>query len=66
MTTEFEQDSRKADPVTEDEKEYDIEKLVGHSCTKTRMQYRTRWYGYSPSEDTYEPAKLLSQPFIDR
>lgn len=60
------QSSRGAGPVREDEKEYVIEKLFGHSCTETGMQYSARWYGHSPSEDTYASAEQLPQPFADR
>lgn len=46
------QNSRGTGSVKKDEEEYVNEKLVGHSRTKTGVQYRVRWCGYSPSEYT--------------
>lgn len=60
------QDMRNTTWVEADDREFVIDKLVGHRRIPTGMQYRVRWYGYDPTEDTFEPAEHLPQPFIDR
>ncbi|CDF40922.1 unnamed protein product [Chondrus crispus] len=46
--------------------EYVIDHLVGHRENRTGTQYKVRWYGYAPADDTWEPAEGLPQAFIDR
>ena len=46
--------------------EYVLDRLVGHRESPSGIQYLVRWYGYSPTDDTYEPADGLPQAFIDR
>lgn len=60
------QDLMGSGAVREHKKECVIKKLVGHSRTKTGMQYSIRWYGYKPSEDTFERAEFVPQPLTDK
>lgn len=46
--------------------EYAIDCIVEHLITRESVQYRVRWYGYTPEKDTFEPADGLSQASIDR
>ncbi|CDF39905.1 unnamed protein product [Chondrus crispus] len=46
--------------------EYVIDHLVGHRENRTGAQYKVRWYGYAPADDTWEPAEGLPKGFIDR
>ena len=46
--------------------EYVVDHLVAHRETRTGIQYKVRWYGYTPADDTWEPAEDLPQAFIDR
>ena len=46
--------------------EYVVDRIVGHRMTRGEIEYKVRWYGYAASDDTYEPAEGLPQPFIDR
>lgn len=62
--TEVVKESKGTGPVREDAEEYFFEKLVGHNCTETEMQYRVWWYGYRPSEDKDEPGELLPKPSL--
>lgn len=59
-TTDTEQEAEA--PTTK----YVVDWLVGHLDTESRIQYLVRWYGYSPIEDTSEPADGFPQAFIDR
>lgn len=43
-----------------------IDRLVAHRDSPTSMEYRFRWYGYTPADDTYELAEGLPQDFINR
>ena len=45
--------------------EYVVDHLVDHRETRSGIQYKVRWYGYAPADDTWEPAEGLPQPFID-
>ena len=46
--------------------EYVVDHLVAHREARSGSQYKVRWYGYTPVDDTWEPAEGLPQPFIDR
>jgi hypothetical protein len=38
---------------------FNVEKIVGVRAFETQLQYRVRWEGYAPSEDTWEPLSHL-------
>lgn len=42
-----------------EQKEYEVEKLVGHRRRGRRMEYLIRWKDYSPLYDTWEPQSTL-------
>jgi len=39
--------------------EYEVEKIVHRRKRHNRWEYRVRWRGYGPEEDTYETGKTL-------
>jgi Chromo (CHRromatin Organisation MOdifier) domain len=42
--------------IPEDLSEYVIERIVGHRVTADgKILVRVRWFGYDPSQDTWEP-----------
>lgn len=41
------------------EEEYEVESIVDSKHLKKGWQYRVRWKGYSPQEDTWEPKENL-------
>ena len=45
--------------------EYVVGHLVAHREARNGSQYKVRWYGYTPADDTWAPAEGLPQPFID-
>ena len=54
------------------EEEYTVETIIAHRGSAARRQFRVRWEGYPPSEDTWEPlshlahAKLLVRAYKTR
>ena len=42
-----------------EQKEYEVEKLVGHCRRGRRMEYLIRWKDYGPLYDTWEPQSAL-------
>ena len=46
--------------------EYVVDRIFGHCTMRGGTQYQVRRYGYTASDDTYEPCNGLGQLFIDR
>ena len=45
---------------------YEVDKVVGRRRGKAGVEYKVRWVGYGPDEDTWEPADNLSGGASDR
>ena len=43
-----------------------VDRIVGHRTALGGIESKVRWYGYAASDNTYEAAERLPQPFIDR
>ena len=50
--------------ATEATKEYFCEDIVDHMTHRGQMLFRVRWFGYSPSEDSWEPRESFPDPSI--
>ena len=50
--------------ATEATKEYFCEDIVDHMTHGGQMLFRVRWFGYSPSEDSWEPRDSFPDPSI--
>ena len=49
------------------EREFAIDRIVGHGEDNDGLPiYRVRWYGYSPQDDTWEPAGNIPDNFLRR
>ncbi|KAF8677626.1 hypothetical protein RHS04_05979 [Rhizoctonia solani] len=61
--TEFDCTFTPLPPVitAEGEEEYEVDKFVDWAAEDGIWQYRVRWKGYAPHEDTWEPAKDLQR-----
>lgn len=46
--------------------EFVIERIVRHKKNDDGTKYFVRWYGYSPSDDTWEPPHQIPQHFVRR
>lgn len=46
------------------EDEYVLDHIVDHGDVEGQTRYRVRWYGYDPSEDTWEPIHHLPRSRI--
>ena len=54
-------------PLDEGEdREYVIDKLIGHDRRADGMFYRVHWYGYRKADATWEPAANIPSHFISR
>lgn len=42
------------------EQEYEVEKIVDSKIYQKKIQYKIRWKGYTPSEDTWETSENLT------
>ncbi|GBP19811.1 Chromobox protein homolog 5 [Eumeta japonica] len=54
-------DQAKADK-SEDEEEYEVEKVIDSKKVKGKIHYLIRWKGYGADSDTWEPENTLSCP----
>jgi hypothetical protein len=43
-----------------DEPEYEVEPILDSKITRNKLYYLVDWFGYSPKDQTWEPAKNLS------
>ena len=49
-------------PMTDDEELFKVEKIVDSKVDKNGVPlYKTRWKGYSASDDTWEPTENVSR-----
>lgn len=45
--------------------QYEVERIIAHRRHGKQLMYRVRWFGYPPSEDTWEPAAHLEDTAPD-
>jgi hypothetical protein len=60
-TDDFNQRPTPPPPVVtpEGEEEYKVDKIINSRKVGCKVEYRVRWKGYSPKEDTWEPQENL-------
>jgi len=44
------------------EEEFEVEEITDKRIVNGTVQYKIRWRGYSPDQDTWEPEKNLNCP----
>jgi transposase InsO family protein len=50
------------DPIKSNDKFYDVEAIVSHKKVNGKYIYNVRWKGYTPEDDTWEPAENFIDP----
>ena len=55
---------RLGDDPEEDATQYVIERIVDHDDSEGELWFRIRWYGYRPTDDTWEPIDGIPRNLI--
>ena len=45
--------------IVQDEEEYEVVAILDSARVRGKLHYLVRWKGYSPAEDTWQPADEL-------